>query len=471
MYKIAMVADLHHFSETLSDDGKAYHLRSTSDQKCLMESGAIIDAAFEEIASSDCDAVLIAGDLSNDGEKVSHEEVKAKIDLLAEKKPVYVVYATHDWCCDGNAKRFEGDKYYTDVETMTPPELRELYKDYGENQAYDTYVNHLGAASYAVKLSDKVRLLGVNDDQDGKGHSGYSDEHFEWILKQVRDAKANGETVILMEHHLVIPTISPLINGGMIIGEHDSRAEDLASAGVDFVIVGHSHQQRTRVYTAKNGNKMYQINLGALCGHPSPITTLSVGDDEYRIDVDRVKKFTYNGVEYTNEYMTEHTKNLLMGLLTTAVNDKAEFIDRAVAIGGGITAEKVEKLYPILKKAASFAMNLTVGKASKIVNALTFGKGVRKDAVQKIKDDNLLSHIMDIFLSVFDGSINHYRITDPVYIIVRDVVTIPTRLGKKLKIKALEQEKVKKILKEIFDIAEELTNPSLPDNQHCVIKK
>ena len=98
MYKLTMIADLHHFSNTLSDGGRAYQLRSSSDQKCLEETGAIIDAAFKKIAESDCDAVLIAGDLSNDGEKVAHEEVKKKIDVLAEKKPVYVVYATHDWC-------------------------------------------------------------------------------------------------------------------------------------------------------------------------------------------------------------------------------------------------------------------------------------------------------------------------------------------------------------------------------------
>lgn len=467
MYKIAMVADLHHFSETLSDGGKAYHLRSSSDQKCLMESGAIIDAAFEQIANSDCDAVLIAGDLSNDGEKVSHAEMREKIARLQEKKPVYVVYATHDWCCDGNAKRFEGDKYYNDVETMTPPELREFYKDYGVKQSYDEYVTHLGASSYAVKLSDKVRFLGLNDDQDGKGHSGYSDEHFEWILKHVRDAKANGETVIIMEHHLVLPTLSMLINKGMIIGEHDERAEALAAAGADFVIVGHSHQQRTSLYTAENGNIMTQINLGALCGHPSPITVLTIDDDEYKIDVERVEKFTYNGVEYTNEYITEHTKDLLMGLLNAAVNDKPEFIDRAVAIGGGITAEKVTKLYPILKRVASFVLKLTVGKAGRLINTFTFGKGVDKKAVKQIKNDNLMTHVMNIYLSVFDGSMANYGEDSPVYTIVKDVVALP----KKLKIKALQKESVQKALDQVAEMAEELVNPALPNNWHCVIKR
>lgn len=59
--------------------GRQYELRSGSDQKCLAETGGIIDAAFEKIAESDTDFVLIAGDVSNDGEMVSHLEFREKL--------------------------------------------------------------------------------------------------------------------------------------------------------------------------------------------------------------------------------------------------------------------------------------------------------------------------------------------------------------------------------------------------------
>ena len=82
--------------------GRAYELRSGSDQKCRAESGAIIDAAFDHLARSDTQAVLLAGDLTNDGEMVCHRELREKLYALAEKKPVYLITNTHDWCCDGN---------------------------------------------------------------------------------------------------------------------------------------------------------------------------------------------------------------------------------------------------------------------------------------------------------------------------------------------------------------------------------
>lgn len=468
MLKIAMVADLHHFSETLHDGGKAYHLRESSDQKCLAESGAIIDAAFNQIAKSDCDVVIIAGDMSNDGEVVSHEEVRAKMQKLAEKKKVFVIYSTHDWCCDGNARRYKGDEVIRDVKTMSVTDLREFYKDYGENQAYDIFVNNIGAASYAVKL-DGVRFIGLNDDYSGTGKAGYTDEHFEWILKHVRDAKASGEAVIIMEHHLVMAGISTLINSGQMIGNHEERVKALAEAGADIVVVGHSHMQRNTQFTAENGNVLTQINLGALCGHPGAIMYLTVDENEFRTDIEKVKKFTYNGNEYTNEYMTEHTKNVLMGILRSAVDNKEEFLERVNSIDQHFNLD--EKYYKPVRMLVKYLLKLTVGRAGRLVNFLTFGKGVSRKAVKQIKNDNLVEHIMDIYLSVFDGSEKHYATDDPVYIIVRDVASLPGRVSRVLKIKALRKEKIQKIFAQIQEIAEELTNPSEPDNQHMVLKR
>ncbi len=469
MYKIAMVADLHHFSEKLSDGGKAYHLRASSDQKCLMESGAIIDAAFDQIAAGDCDLVIIAGDVSNDGERVSHEEVYEKIRKLSEKKKTFVIFSTHDWCCDGNARRYQGAEVLHDVPTMTPPELRELYREFGEADAYDTYINEIGAASYAVRIEGKVRFIGLNDDKNGYGCAGYCDEHFEWILRHVREGKAAGEAVIVMEHHLVMPNISLLINSGQIIADRIDRCEALADAGVDFVVVGHSHMQRNTTYTSKNGNSFTQINVGALCGHPAPITMLTVTDDEFRIDVDHVKKFTYNGEEHTTEYITEHSKDLLLGILRSAMNDKEEFLERVNSIDQHFNLDG--KYYKPISKVVTKLMKMTVGQAGRIVNFLTFGKGVNRKAVKQIKNDNLVEHIINIFLSVFDGSAKKYSVDDPVYIIVKDVASLPARISRVLPIKALRKEKIQKIFSQISEIAEELTNPSLPDNQHAVISR
>lgn len=57
MLKLTFITDTHHYSKTLGTSGRQYFLRSGSDQKCLAETGDIIDAAFEQIAKSDTNAV------------------------------------------------------------------------------------------------------------------------------------------------------------------------------------------------------------------------------------------------------------------------------------------------------------------------------------------------------------------------------------------------------------------------------
>ena len=118
MTKLTFIADTHHYSKTLGITGRQYFLRAGSDQKCLVETDEIIDAAFEKIAASDTDAVMIAGDVTNNGEMVSHLEFREKLYKLKGKKRVYLITATHDWCCDGNPRRFNGNRVTHDVEVM-----------------------------------------------------------------------------------------------------------------------------------------------------------------------------------------------------------------------------------------------------------------------------------------------------------------------------------------------------------------
>ena len=128
--KFAVIADPHYYSETLGNSGKAYERRAGSDQKMLALSRGTVLAALEHIKNSDAKFLLIAGDLSNDGERASHEEMREILYEFKKIMPVYVITATHDWCCDGNPRRYEGDNIYHDVETVAVDELHEFYKDY-----------------------------------------------------------------------------------------------------------------------------------------------------------------------------------------------------------------------------------------------------------------------------------------------------------------------------------------------------
>ena len=462
--KIAVIADLHYYSPSLGTTGKAYELRSAQDQKCLAESGAIIDSAFESIKKSGADCVLIAGDLANNGERVCHEEVFEKISDLNKFLPAYTVYATHDWCCDNDAKRFEGDSVFHYDDTLTPPELKELYAPFGKNRAESEYITHLEASSYSLNIGKNIRLIATNDDQNGKGASGYTDEHLDWILSECKKANANGEYIILMQHHMLISSISEIISKSQHIGDNIDVANKLADAGVSLVICGHSHMQRTTRFVSDNGNTLYQLNQGALCGYPAPITYLEINGEEMNVSVESLKEFEYNGKTETLDYIKKHTQNVVFALLEYAANDRDKFFK--LLENNGISTDSITNIYPVISKCAHYALTATVGKAGRLLNALTFGKGVNMKAVKKVEDDYLIDYIADLFLSVFDGSEKTYAPSDPVYNIVTDVASLPRRAVKLLPIKKLKDEKVMSVLLEIEKIAHELLVPSKPDNRH-----
>ena len=467
--KLAFIADIHYYSPKLGITGRAYELRSGSDQKCLAESGAIVDAAFDRLLKeTDVDAVVISGDVTNDGEIVSHEEIRDKFTAFAAKKPLYLITSTHDWCTDGNPRRFEGNEVFHDVDAVDAPTLDAMYAGFGRETLVSEYETGRGFHSRCFQVSPTLRLLAVNDDMDAPGgKSGYSEAHLQWMEAQIRDAKNAGMDVIATEHHLLLWGISGLINKGQSIGDNFAVAERLADAGLRLMFVGHSHMQRTTEFVSQNGNKITQVNVGSLCGHPAPINYVTIENGKAHVKVECLEGFSYNGEWKDAAFIRDHSTAVLTNLLNAAATDKEDFRERLES--QGIHIKPFDKIYPVIRHYAKMALTIKVGKAASKINGLTFGKGVRKKNVKSVKDRPLLPLILEIFLCVFDGSMNAKTMSDDVKAVASDVSTLPRRIVKKLPIGKDKKEKIFRTTDEIEKILQELVNPSLPDNTDCVI--
>lgn len=131
------ITDLHFYAaQSLGACGPEWERRAKYDQKCVAESEAIIDCAFEKlIADRETEIVLISGDLVCDGEKAGHLELKKKLDRLAAGgKRVFVLTATHDIHPEPKGYSAERGEYITDG--LSKPELLELYWDFGPGMRY-----------------------------------------------------------------------------------------------------------------------------------------------------------------------------------------------------------------------------------------------------------------------------------------------------------------------------------------------
>ena len=430
MTKLTFIADTHHYSKTLGTKGRQYELRSGSDQKCLAETGEIIDSAFDYISKSDTDAVLIAGDVTNDGEKVSHLEFREKLKALAKSKKVYVITATHDWCCDENPRRYDGDKVFHDVEVMKSSELRDFYFDFGPKDALSEYITHIGTCSYVVQISENVRILALNDDKNQNGHAGFTEEHFCWIEEQIKKAQRDGCLIVGMEHHLLMPHVTPLITGGSTCVENrEYVASRLADAGLKYMFVGHSHIQSTSSFKTRKGSVITEVNVGSLVGYPAPIVEVTVNDDlTLSYQVKHLKNFTLNGNKVdAQEYLKKHALDLLHRVIDAP--DKKELIDRLTALQ--LDGKKFEKFTPIIFKVLKFIKNADVMDVYKKLKRIGLAKDIDYILAVKYRNKKLLDIIDEIYLSLFDGSTVTYSRDDDYYKLIISVVSIPSKIFKK----------------------------------------
>ena len=426
MYKFTFLADLHYYSKTLGTSGRAYELRSGSDQKCLAESGAIIDAAFDHLARSDTQAVLLAGDLTNDGEMVCHRELREKLYALAEKKPVYLITNTHDWCCDGNPRRFTGARVTHDVPTMPHTGIHDFYYDFGGRQAIAEYRTHLGISSYVIPLAEKIWLLALCDDQNGRGKAGYTEPHFRWIEEQLHRAKEQGCLVLGMQHHLLLPHVHPLLTGGCCVGDREAVTARLADAGLRYMFVGHSHLQRTDRYRSPAGNELTEMNIGALSGYPVPMVQVTVTDDlQVQMQVEHLATFDWYGrpvdaVAYTRD----HACNLLRRLLSAG--SPADFAQKLDALQ--LPGRKLLPLYPLVKPLFRLLRTGTVRDLQRTLRRLGLGRYVDARAAAELADRPILPYLEWILLQFMDGSAHPVGRDSAVYRLVLSVIEIPAHL-------------------------------------------
>jgi len=434
--KLTVIADPHYYAKSLGTSGGAFELRSKSDQKCLAESEDILRAEFGIIANSGTDAVLIAGDLSNDGERASHEGFRCLLYELQKQKPVYVVTATHDWCCDENPRRYEGDDVFHDVPVMKSSELRDFYQDFGPGQAIAEYFTHLGTSSYVVELSAEVWLLAINDDQNGKGRAGYMPEHLAWILEQLRLAKERGVTVIAMQHHLLLPTISPLLTGGACVGDREAMAETLADAGLRYLFVGHTHMQRIARYGSPAGSALYQINVGAACGYPAPMVRVHIQEDGLAVKTEHLRSFAYEGQTLGQEYLRDLATGLVTRVLdSAAAGDKREFARRFTAMQG--SGEKAARVFWIIRPAARWLYRLRARKAARLIWLISMGRAIKFREIKELPDIPVIDMVKDIMLSVFDGSLNAHERGSGYYRAAMAAMSLPYIFRKSEKTKQL----------------------------------
>ena len=373
-FKFYLLTDTHYFEPSLGAEGKAFESYMKREQFFLKESSQIVKATFEKIAEDkETDIVLIAGDLSKNGEKESHLSFIKELYKLSKKgKKIYVITAGHDYnefsYCYKNDERYE-------VEGTSFDELYEMYYDFGLSEALSV---HKRTHSYIAEIAPGVRLLALNCDSSDDVKGVFADDMLSWIKEQTDKAKEDGAFVFAICHYPIIPGV-PVFDlvGDTKVKEWRRVASFLADEGVEIAFTGHMHIQSVNEFTSEKGNRFIDVCTAALVGSPARYRRVTVSEEGV-MNIESIQ---------TAEFR-ENTDVPLQKFFDDKFNEA--ILERVLgALSGGEGA-----VGAIKKKAKGFVENGTVGSLSRLL-------AIKTD--KELKEKKLTDLIGEIGLAIFKG--------------------------------------------------------------------
>ncbi len=403
-FNMYVITDTHYFASELGCSGEAYDRFMDFEQKCFAETQAINEAAFEWLGNAkDADTVLIAGDLSFNGERKSHEQFLKLLKKLKDSgKRILVITAGHDY--GDNSFAFKGNERLS-VEGTPREDLFDMYYDYGFSDALSVDRESL---SYVTQLTDGVRLLALNCDGNGACPNTFPAREIEWILRQTKKAREDSQTMIAMTHYPLIPG-SPVLGhiGNAVMNNAENIVNLLASEGVHLCFTGHMHNQSVKSRVTPSGDIFRDVCTGSLIGCPASMRYVTI-TDAHKIDIKTLPtpdfKWDFKGMTQ-EEYFQNQFDMMINSMLDCMTGDT----DR---LCGKIGLPKGKAMGKVLNAVGKKIDNATLASVCRLFHIYCPGT---------IADEHLRTLLTEIVRNIFVGD-QPYVPGTPEYDVIMGVV-------------------------------------------------
>ncbi len=386
--KFYVMADPHFFDASLGCSGEEYENFMHYEQKCFAETENINKSVFEFLKNAnEADIVLIAGDLTFNGEKKSHDSfIKLLYELKNSGKKIYVVTADHDFKNKREDTFAFGKNGRYSPEHTERRELFDMYKDFGFGDAIAVDKEHL---SYVAQLSDNVRLMALNCDLKKDGKHYFFEEQTEWIKEQAKKAKEDNQTIVAMCHYPILPG-QPLFSviSKILIRDAHKFATFLADNGIHIVFTGHMHNQSINEFITEKGNKLFDITTGSVIADPAFIRLVSV-IDEKTVDIRSIPTPDFEwDTDDCKKYLSDMFDSMIMNLITDMRDDTERAMRKLGIKDKGFTKKG-------LRFAGKFLCKVKVGTLARLLF-------IRCD--KSIKKMRALDYATELVRGAFEGN-------------------------------------------------------------------
>ncbi|MDR2504907.1 MAG: metallophosphoesterase [Oscillospiraceae bacterium] len=266
--------DIHYLKPELMRESQAFKdALATGDGKLVEYIDEIVDAFIAQVIEANPTALVLGGDISFNGEKLSHEALAAKLQRVRDAGiPVLVIPGNHD-INRTDAREYRADGVYR-TPYITPEAFRDLYFPLGADGGIAFYDS---ALSYVYRLGDNVSLLMIDDCRYEAGNvheDGYiKPVQMAWLKEQLRLAKEEGQTVITVSHHNLLEHNSRFESGYALINWPAPLAL-FEEYGVALHMSGHMHIQHVK--QAHEGYGIFDAANSALAVWPFQYAVVEV---------------------------------------------------------------------------------------------------------------------------------------------------------------------------------------------------
>lgn len=300
---IYATSDLHYIDQSLTGD-LFDEAQKTSDGKLSIYVDELVKAMSDKTISDQPDFLIITGDLTFNGEKLSHRSLADILETI-KKKGVYplVIPGNHDIL---NAHAIDYSKeelYYTPY--ITDDEFKEIYHDFGYSDASSLDDASL---SYLFKVNDKLWFFMLDSNTYEKNNmfapsslGSIKDATVDWMNRELA-AKGDDTEVIVFMHH---PLYKMTSVNGMEIEDNDRFSDLLAANDISMIFSGHLHAQN---YIEKGG--ITNFSLASLSVYDHHLNRITIDGDQLQLETIGLDMETYAAKAGLDDpFFTDFEKN------------------------------------------------------------------------------------------------------------------------------------------------------------------
>lgn len=304
-----ILSDTHFLAPELHDDGKAFtFIKGTAAGKDLDYQEASLKAFVATALRDKPDGIIITGDLTLNGEKISAEKMVQLFAPLADAKiPLYCIPGNHD-IHDGWARKYQGSEQKTTPQ-ISPEDFKKIFSQ-GYQNALATAPEDL---SYSLSINADYRLILLDSNLYTRDDSGSQpvtqgklrDSTLKWLREQLEAAKEAKQHSLLFIHHNLLKH-NPTVYKGYVLENAETVKKLLKDYDVPAVFSGHIHAQDIM---QEDGLTEIVSSSFAIIDHGYGVLTLSDSKIDYQrktISVSSWAKSQTNLDEKLKKKLSQH---------------------------------------------------------------------------------------------------------------------------------------------------------------------